>query len=103
MTTRDQRRAQVLARLVGGELSMHEAAVLLGLSERQVWRLRARFLADGPAALVHGNRGRASPRRSRRRSAARVVELAADDLRRAPTTRIWPSCSPSARASPWAG
>lgn len=76
MTMTDQRRAWVLAKLVGGELSVHEVAEFLGLSERSVWRLRARFVAEGPAALVHGNRGRASSRRVDEAVRARVVELA---------------------------
>ena len=37
---------------------MTEAADLLGLSTRQIWRLRARYRTQGPAALVHGNYGR---------------------------------------------
>ena len=76
MTMADQRRAWVLAKLLGGELSVHEVAVFLGLSERSVWRLRARFAAEGPAALVHGNRGRPSGRRVDETVRARVVELA---------------------------
>jgi transposase len=76
MSTTEQRRAWVLNRLGKGELTTAEAAGLLGLSERQIWRLRTAFEADGPAALVHGNRGRASPRRIEPPIAARVVELA---------------------------
>ncbi len=76
MTMADQRRAWVLAKLVGGELSVPEVAGFLGLSERSVWRLRARFTREGPAALVHGNRGRASSRRVGEAVRARVVELA---------------------------
>lgn len=63
MTMTDQRRAWVLTKVLCDELTVHEAAVFLGLSERSVWRLRARFAAEGPAALVHGNRGRVSGRR----------------------------------------
>jgi hypothetical protein len=63
MTATDQLRAQHLTRLVAGELDVGQTATLLGLSERQVWRLRRAFLEHGPAALVHGNRGRRSPRR----------------------------------------
>jgi hypothetical protein len=59
----EQRRTMVLARVVAGSLPMTEAATLLGLSERSVWRLKRRFLADGPAGLVHGNRGRPLARR----------------------------------------
>jgi len=47
-----------------------------GLSERQVWRLRRAFERDGPAALVHGNRGRSSSRRLAEPVRERIVELA---------------------------
>ncbi len=54
-----QRRALVLAGLLAGELTTAQAAAVLGCSERQVHRLAAAFRRDGPAALVHGNTGRA--------------------------------------------
>ena len=63
MTTVEQRRAWVLTKVIGGELAVTEAAELLGLSERTVWRLKRRLADAGPAGLVHGNRGRPSPRR----------------------------------------
>ena len=58
MTSREQRRAWVLTRVLKDQLTMTEAAELVGLSERQLWRLRVAFERDGPAGLVHGNRGR---------------------------------------------
>ena len=79
LTTEEQRRGRILAHLVAGDLTIEEAAAWLGVSVRQAWRLRARFLAEGPAALAHGNRGRASPRRIERALRARVVELATSD------------------------
>ena len=63
MTTREQWRARVLTRILMGELTMAEGGTELGVSERQLWRLRAAFVAAGPAGLVHGNRGRVSARR----------------------------------------
>src|SRR6266498_4151312 len=76
MSTIEQRRAWVLNRLGRADLTTAEAAGLLGLSERQVARLRAAFETHGPAGLVHGNRGRASPRRIEPSIAERVVALA---------------------------
>lgn len=76
MTSREQQRAQVLTRLLVGDVTAAEAAVLMGLSERHVFRLRRGLERDGPAALVHGNRGRASARRLDPRTAERVLELA---------------------------
>ncbi len=51
-------RALVLTRVLAGKVSVPDAALLLGLSERSVRRLRGRLEAAGPGALVHGNRGR---------------------------------------------
>lgn len=76
MSTTEQRRAWVLNRLGRAELTTTEAAGLLGLSERQVWRIRRAFEARGPAGLVHGNRGRRSRRRTDPAVVQRVVELA---------------------------
>jgi transposase len=50
--------------------------MFLDLSERSVWRLRARFAREGPAALVHGNRGHVSSRRIDETTRARVLALA---------------------------
>lgn len=75
MTEKDQQRAMLLTRWIAAELTTPEAIVLLGLSERQAWRLKRRYLAEGPAALVHGNRGRASGRRIPADVRERVVEL----------------------------
>lgn len=53
-----------------------EAALLLGLSVRQVRRLRRTYRIRGPGALVHANRGRPSPRRVADAVRDRVVALA---------------------------
>ena len=69
MSSTEQRRAWVLARILKGELTMAAGAIELALSERQLWRLRAAFERAGPAGLVHDNRGcpcAASLRQSRR-------------------------------------
>ena len=76
MTTVEQRRAWVLTKVMAGELDVSEAADLLGLSERSVWRLKRRYAEEGPAGLVHRNRGRASPRRIDEAVRERVRSLA---------------------------
>ena len=75
MTVRDQRRARVLGRILMGELTMAEGSTELGVSERQLWRLRAAYIGEGPAGLVHGNRGRASTQRIDPGRRTRIVEL----------------------------
>lgn len=77
MTSRDQGRAAALTKLVAGELAAAEVAMLLGLAERSVWRLRRRYMELGVEAIVHGNRGRASPRRLPEATRDRILALAA--------------------------
>lgn len=77
MTSTEQQRCIVLTKLLVGELSLAEAASLMKVSERHVWRLKKAFQRDGPASLVHANRGRASPRRLAEETRRRIVELAA--------------------------
>ena len=55
---RDQRRARLLDEHPDGRLTVAQVSTLLGVPERQVSRLLAGYRRDGPAALVHGNRGR---------------------------------------------
>ncbi|PZC45886.1 MAG: Winged helix-turn helix [Chloroflexi bacterium] len=58
LTQQEQVRLQVLNRVVGWETTLREAATILGLSERQAWRILAAYREEGAAALAHGNRGR---------------------------------------------
>src|ERR1019366_5624783 len=76
MSAQNQARSHTLSRIAEGKLSMADGASLLGLSERQLWRLRRAVGQAGPAALVHANTGRASPHRIDPAIQARVVELA---------------------------
>lgn len=76
MDPRDQQRIDVLGRWRAGRLSVAEASALLGASERTAWRLLARFRTLGVDGVVHGNRGRPSPRRLPDATRARIVELA---------------------------
>src|SRR6266508_2724781 len=76
----ERKRALVLGRVVAGRLTIPEAALLLGLSERSVWRLKSRFVAAelDPAALAHGNAGRLAAHRLDPALAERVVAFTRD-------------------------
>ena len=76
MSGTEQRRAWILTKLLVGEVTVAEAAALLQLSQRQVWRLKVRFERHGVAGLVHANRGRASPRRLAEKLREQIVQLA---------------------------
>ena len=73
---REQRRALVLIRVVAGDWTAAQAALALRLSPRQVRRLVAASRAGGPAALVHGNRGRAPANRLPAPLREQIVALA---------------------------
>lgn len=76
LTQRAHQQLLVLNALERAELTVAEAARLLGRSPRQIRRLRAAYRARGPAALVHGNRGRRSARRLADALRKRVVRFA---------------------------
>jgi transposase len=63
LTVREQKRLYVITEVLAGRWAAAEAAEKLGLSLRQTRRLLAAYRRDGPSALVHGNRGRATARR----------------------------------------
>jgi len=58
LSSKDEKRAFVLNGVLDKRWTVREAGKLLGVSERQGWRLLAAYRKGGVAALVHGNRGR---------------------------------------------
>jgi transposase len=63
LSRKELHRPGLLKALCGGRLKNAQVATALGLTVRHVRRLKRRFERDGPAGLIHGNRGRPSPRR----------------------------------------
>lgn len=55
---------------------MGKAALVLGVSERQCYRIKARVKQQGVKGVVHGNRGRACKRKVKEKEVKRIVELA---------------------------
>src|SRR5438874_9344480 len=69
------RRLDLLQRVARGELTIAECAVALGLSPRQVKRLKIKLKALGERAVLHGNAGRSSTRKTPAAVSARILEL----------------------------
>ncbi len=63
MSERELRRAEVLASVYAGRLTMTAAAGLMGVTRRQAHRLARQFADQGAAGLRHRARGRPSNRR----------------------------------------
>ena len=76
LTPEEGRRVHVLTLLEGKRISVGQAAEALGLTPRQVRRLRVRLREAGPAALIHGNRGRRSDCRLPEALTTQILTLA---------------------------
>jgi transposase len=75
------RRLEVIQKVENKWLTGKEAAKRLRISERQVRRLIARYREQGPAGLVHGNRGRIANNCIPEEMRTKVLELAEDGYR----------------------
>jgi len=58
LSQKESRRVYVMEQVIQGKITVRQAARVLGLSERQIKRLKAGIKERGIAALAHGNRGR---------------------------------------------
>lgn len=75
MSQKELTRYQLLGLVETGRITLQAASERMGLSYRQAKRWKKRYLAAGAAGLVHGNRGRPSPRGLSRELRARILEL----------------------------
>src|SRR5437870_12095382 len=76
LTMKEERRAEVIQRIFRGEMTMAEAALVLGVSERHSYRIKARMREEGVRGVIHGNRGSHSDRKLPTQMERRIVELA---------------------------
>lgn len=58
MTKKELKRYTVILQHIHGRITAREAAEFLGLSIRQVFRLKKRVLEEGETGIIHKNRGR---------------------------------------------
>lgn len=76
LNRKEQKRLKVLNEVIAGHMTGQQAAELLDQSLRHIRRMLARYRQEGIAALAHGNRGRASPRRVPAGIREEVIKLA---------------------------
>jgi transposase len=69
-------RIKVMENVVEGRIGIREAAELLGLSRRQVKRLKKRYRRESVDWVYHGDLGRSPDRRLGEKVRQQVVELA---------------------------
>ena len=75
MSTKELKRAGVLARVAAKSLTLGSAAALMAVSYRQAKRLYGRYRKKGAAGLRHGSAGRASNQATSARVRKRVLAL----------------------------
>ena len=75
MSEGQRKRWDAVARLTAGKLTVGEAARVLGLSVRQVRRIRGRVGEGGRAGLQHGNRGQVPVNKLGAAVRARILRL----------------------------
>ena len=76
LNDQQQRRAEILSRLTSGSLDASQASSLLGVSARQVRRLRADFQSAGMASVPHGNAGKTPKNKVSAEQVNQVLSLA---------------------------
>lgn len=76
LTMKEEKRLEVIQRVFRGELTVAKAALVLGICERQCYRINARVRKQGARGVMHGNRGRPCKRKVKENTLKRIVELA---------------------------
>src|SRR3990172_5443770 len=76
LNRKEQTRAKALALLGERRCTTREAAELMGVSRRHLFRLKKAYREEGPGGLAHGNRGRRPAHAIAEDIKGRVIELA---------------------------
>ncbi len=58
MSRDELKRVKVLERVLSSAMSNEEGAITLGISQRQLMRLKKKYVMEGESGLIHANRGR---------------------------------------------
>jgi transposase len=61
LTMKEAERYKVISEVEEGYLKVKEAGGILGLSERQVYRMKARVKKEGAGGLIHRSKGKKTP------------------------------------------
>src|SRR6187549_374945 len=76
LTMQDEKRIEIIQRVFRGELTVLRAAVIIGLSERQCYRIKWRVYQEGIKGVIHGDRGRPCKSKVKEKMIRLVVQLA---------------------------
>ena len=75
MSQKERQRYHLLKMVIVGKITLKETDNLMGVSYRQAKRLKKKLISEGAKGLIHGNRGRPSPKALSRELAEKILEL----------------------------
>ncbi len=75
LTMKEAKRLEVVNMAIRGEITMEQAAEVLGVCLRQAYRLKSKTREKGVRGVIHGNRGRECPRKLSGSLRDRIVSL----------------------------
>lgn len=75
LTMREEHRINVIQKVMDGQMTRGQAGEVLERSERQIYRLLNKARGVGIQGLIHGNKGRESPRKKPEAFWKRVLEI----------------------------
>jgi len=79
LTLNQVQRYETCRAVMGGRMTVRAAAGALGLSERQVYRIKKRVEGQGAKGVLHGNAGREPSNKTSERIREKVIRLATVD------------------------
>ena len=81
LTMKEQHKIEVIQGIMDEKFSVEEGGKLLKRSDRQIYRMLASLRNNGLPGLVHGNKGKASPRKISADKRKKIIELAQGKLK----------------------
>ncbi len=75
MSQKERQRYHLLQMVIDGKTTLKEASILIKVSYRHSKRLKKKLISEGAKGLIHGNRGRPSPRALSRELAETILAL----------------------------
>ena len=75
MSQKEGQRYHLLKMVMEGKITLKDAGRVMEISYRRAKRLKRKLISEGATGLVHGNRGRPSPRALDPELSKRIIEL----------------------------
>lgn len=75
MSQKERKRIKVLEEKIRGHITVREASAILGISQRQIYRLLKNYKTEGDRGIIHRLRGKASNRGYPEQLRKKVLEI----------------------------